>query len=209
MHSQFVQVDILEQPIKYDEAIKWFEDKSKDRIFILEHEDIYTAGKSVKENITEINGIKAINTDRGGLWTWHGKGQIVIYFIYNLHNHKITLSDFFKKIENIFIELIKKEINNKNYIVYADNDKRGFWIKNNKTNSIAKIGFIGLHISKGILTHGISINYNNDLKWFQYINPCGLGNVNITSIQEICKNKELLDIENFKKNIANKLKNSF
>ena len=209
MHLQCMQVDILDKPVEYNEVIKLFDNKEKDKCFILEHNDIYTAGKSVKEQIEEINGIKTVHTERGGLWTWHGKGQVVVYFIYNLHKHQMTLTDFFEKIEKIFVELIKNEINNDNFVVYADKDKRGFWIKNKTTNEIAKIGFIGLRVSKGVLTHGISINYNNDLRWFEYINPCGLGDVKITSIQESCKDKTKLNIADFKLKVAKEIERNF
>ena len=204
-----MEIIICKKQIQYQELLKWFNDTTKDKIFILEHQDVYTAGKSVKETLSNIKNIPAIKTNRGGLWTWHGKGQIMIYFIYNLHNNHLTLTDFLKKIEQICCNLIQQEINNNDYIVYADKDRRGFWIKNKKNNEIAKIGFIGLRISKGILTHGISINYNNNLEWFNYINPCGLGDVKITSIEKIINDKTNLNIEQFKIKTKEKLEKYF
>ena len=106
--------------------------------------------------------------------------------------------------------------------IYADKNKRGFWVKNLKNQSIAKIGFIGLRITNGFLTHGISINYNNDLSVFDYINPCGLGNVKITSISEVVKNIRIEyqqkdipqrhhtnNVNDFKTLLANNMNNVF
>ena len=107
----------------------------------------------------------------------------------------MTLTDWFSLIEPVIIKCIEEEIINnvglsKNELskilqIYADKNKRGFWIQNKQTSLVAKIGFIGLRITSGFLTHGISINYNNDLSTFAHINPCGLGDVKITSIREI------------------------
>ncbi len=208
-----MNICILDKAIEYNKSMKWFENlkqkpfPSKEQIFIFEHKNIYTAGKSAIEKANIINNIPLIHTNRGGLLTWHGKGQIMIYFIYNLLIRKQNLDEWFNIFEPIIINIITTEINNNNYIVYSDKKNRGFWVKNTYTNQISKIGFIGLHITKGFLTHGISINYNNDLSYFKYINPCGLGDVKITSIQEITTKK--LNIQQFKISIKNKLEAYF
>lgn len=247
---------IEDKQIEYQQAVKWFEDLSEEKIFVFEHQDVYTAGKSIDNNekeksIANIHGIPAIHTNRGGLWTWHGKGQVVVYFIYNLKKRHLPLSDFLSIVENVVIKNVKTELfkydSKTDFNIFADNDKRGFWYnkydnekenKNkenniktiyevsdkNKTNENAninlynvskkqnneKFGFIGLRVSQGFVLHGISINYNNNLELFDYINPCGLGNVKITSIENILKennHKSLsaLDIHNFKLTLGNEL----
>ena len=231
-----MQIEIIKNRlVPYQEAMHWFDNlnqitQNDEKIIIFEHQDIYTCGKSVNDDTTKkINGIKAIKTQRGGLWTWHGKGQIMIYFILNLRQRKMTLTDWFSLIEPVIIKCIEEEIINniglsKNELskilqIYADKNKRGFWIKNKQTSLVAKIGFIGLRITKGFLTHGISINYNNDLSAFTYINPCGLGDVKITSIREIIngikaphhyQNKlKRKEINNFKSLLADILQTTF
>lgn len=193
-----------------------------EKIFVFEHDDVYTAGKSIqnldKNKLKTIHNTPVFYTDRGGLWTWHGKGQVIIYFIYNIHSRNIFLSDFMSAIESVVIENINFEIerisgktpNDIRIEVYADNEKRGFWIKNLKKNSeekISKIGFIGLRVLNGFVCHGISINYKNNLDFFNYIIPCGLNNVKITSIKELLLEEKIndnyLDIEIFKKHIGN------
>lgn len=227
--------------IEYNQAMKWFEpitnnDNNKDiekdieKIYVFEHQDVYTAGKSINNGNDEknndkqfINKTPVFYTSRGGLWTWHGKGQVVVYFIYNLRKRNLALSNFMSLIEQAVIDatnqLLFNNLSNtqqQNKLqIYADSNKRGFWVKYDSTNSnnIAKFGFIGLRVSRGYVYHGISINFNNDLSVFDYINPCGLGDVKITSIEEmhnilIKKQKDkttLISIDEFKKIIGLKL----
>ena len=216
--------------INYTTSMKWFEpiatnNKNEDieKIYVLEHQDIYTAGKSINNEGIErqkfINNTPVAYTSRGGLWTWHGKGQVVVYFIYNLRQRNLTLSDFMSLVEQAVIKTTnqllfsnQQSTQSQNQLqIYADSNKRGFWVKYNSTNSnnIAKFGFIGLRVSRGYVYHGISINFNNDLSAFNYINPCGLGNVKITSIKEIYnllkQDKKLPNINIFKQTLGNRL----
>ena len=185
-------VFVINEPAAYADAMKWFEEPyQEDKVFILEHQDVYTCGKSVsdKEFVRvapggKIMGTPAIRANRGGLWTWHGKGQIVVYFICNLRKNHMTLDDWFRQFEGAVLDSLNEVIKQHNVLgvnVYADKNKRGFWLRDAR-GDIYKIGFIGLRVSKGILTHGISINFDNDLKWFDYITPCGLEGVRIGSI---------------------------
>ena len=95
-----MQIEIIKNRlVPYQEAMHWFDNlnqitQNNEKIIIFEHQDIYTCGKSVNDDTTKkINGIEAIKTQRGGLWTWHGKGQIMIYFILNLRKRKIKLTE--------------------------------------------------------------------------------------------------------------------
>lgn len=220
--------------IDYNTAMHWFGQIKKfnnrqnqldeEKIFVLEHNNVYTAGKSINNypnetHIQQIHNTPVVYTNRGGLWTWHGVGQVVVYFIYNLHARRLFISDFMHTIESITVKnivfelekLIGKPLTQTNLAIYADSNKRGFWMKNTATLNIAKIGFIGLRVSNGFVYHGISINYNNDLTFFDYINPCGLGDVKITSIKETAGieniNKQL-DINNFKHHLGKSLFNA-
>ena len=96
----------------------------------------------------------------------------------------MTLDDWFRHVEGAVLDSLNeviKQHNVRGVDVYADKDKRGFWLRDAR-GDVYKIGFIGLRVSKGILTHGISINFDNDLRWFDYITPCGLEGVKIGSI---------------------------
>ena len=96
----------------------------------------------------------------------------------------MTLDDWFQQVEDAVLEGLNEIIRHhhvQGVNVYSDKDKRGFWMHDAR-GDIYKIGFIGLRVSKGILTHGISINFDNDLRWFDYITPCGLEGVRVGSI---------------------------
>ena len=211
--------------ISYSDAMRFFDvvdgeerELVEEKIYVLEHENVYTAGKSILnfggELKQKINNIPVVYSDRGGLWTWHGTGQVVVYFVYNLRKHNKTISDFMGLIERCVVEAIKNEIVKCKcslggdvddvYEITARQDKRGFWCKNLKTGEVSKFGFIGLRVKNGFVIHGISINYNNDLLYFDFINPCGLGDVKITSIKEIVGDigEKHLNINTFKRTLG-------
>ncbi|GEM_PF-2477480 len=229
MHLNFIN-----ERVNYKDISNFFdcvENKNRlevqEKIYILEHKDVYTAGKSVL-NVGEalkekICNVSVVYSDRGGLWTWHGKGQVVVYFVYDLKRHNKTIGDFMKNVENVVVDCVKEEIikfsvsnDYKSSIsIFARQDKRGFWCQNLKNGEIAKFGFIGLRVKNGFVIHGISINYNNDLSYFDFINPCGLGDVKISSIEKMIKEVyqndlalKKLNIENFKKRLGNALFNA-
>ena len=156
--------------------------KLNEQIWFLEHKDVYTAGSSTEINLkTWSNDLpKLIKVNRGGKITYHGPGQIVIYIIINLKKRGIGLIDFISKLEGICIEVFAK---NEIKLVSKKEKNRGLWIK--KSDVIKKIIFIGLRYSKGVVYHGLSINFNVDLNLFRKINPCGLEANEISSLDEL------------------------
>ena len=103
------------KPIKYDEAIKFMEDrllrinsnKSNELIWILEHKDIYTAGTSSQNNEIIDKSINLIKTNRGGKITYHGKGQLICYFVIDLKKRKKDIRKFISTIEKTIIDTLK------------------------------------------------------------------------------------------------------
>ena len=185
------------KPIKYDEAIKFMEDrllginsnKSNELIWILEHTDIYTAGTSYKENEIIDKRINVIKTNRGGKITYHGKGQLICYFVIDLKKRKKDIRKFISIIEKTIIETLKfYKIN-----TFADKKNIGIWYKDN--NDIQKVAAIGVRVSKWIAYHGFSLNIDNDLKKYQAIIPCGIKNRGITNLKTI-KNQNYKKLEN-------------
>ena len=156
--------------------------KLNEQIWFLEHKDVYTAGSSAEINIKTWSKDlpKLIQVNRGGKITYHGPGQIVIYLIINLKKRGIGLIDFICKLEGICIEVFAK---NGIRLVSKKEKNRGLWTK--KSNIIKKIIFIGLRYSKGVVYHGVSINFNVDLNLFRKINPCGLEVNEISSLDEL------------------------
>ena len=175
------------KPIKYEDAIDFLEDRLKnihnnqknDLIWILEHDEIYTAGTNYKENEILNKDIKLIITKRGGKVTYHGPGQLICYFVIDLKKRKKDIRKFITLIEKTIIDSLS-EFNIKSY---GDPKNIGIWT-NNKSN-IKKIAAIGIRVSKWIAYHGFAININNDLSKYQNIIPCGITDKGITNLKEI------------------------
>jgi len=197
------------KPVNYEDAITFLEDrlslvfKNKDRelIWTLQHNEIYTAGSSYKENEILNKSIKLIKTNRGGKITYHGPGQLICYFVIDLRNKKKDIRNFVCIIEKTIIQTLDQF----NIKSFADRNNVGVWTKNN--NKIEKIAAIGIRVSKWIAYHGFSININNDLNKYKNIIPCGIKDKGVTNLKSIIdQNYSGLDqkiIENFIINLKN------
>jgi len=161
---------------------KMSENVKEEEIWFLEHQKVFTAGSSTPKEfkIDEINKIPVIKVNRGGKITFHGPGQLVIYPLINLKKRKTNIIDYINSLEDICIKAFKRS----KIKLYKKKEKnRGLWVENN--NELKKIIFIGLRYSKGIIYHGLSINFNLDLDNFQKIKPCGLNSKDISSLKEL------------------------
>ena len=197
------------KPIKYDFAVKFMEErlldinknKKNDLIWLLEHEEIYTAGTNYKEEEILNKDIKLIKTNRGGKITYHGPGQLICYFVIDLKQRKKNIRKFITLIEKTIIESLS-EFNIKSF---GDPKNIGIWIDDE--NNINKVAAIGLRISKWIAYHGFSVNISNDLAKYKNIIPCGIVNKGITNLKQINnQNYTMLSdviINNFTKNLEN------
>ena len=195
------------KPVKYDIAIKLLEErlldissnKKSDLIWILEHEEVFTAGSSYKENEILDKNIKLIKTNRGGKITYHGPGQLICYFVIDLKKRKKDIRKLITLIEKSIIESLF-EFNIKSF---GDPKNIGIWVKD-KTD-IKKVAAIGVRVSKWIAYHGFAININNDLTKYQSIIPCGISNKGVTNLKSINdQNYNILSdviVKNFTKNL--------
>ena len=186
-----IEIKISKKPVDYRKAVifmekrldKIREGKARELIWILEHNDIYTAGSRSKKSEILDKKIKVIKTNRGGKITWHGKGQLICYFVINLNKRNKDIRKFITNIEKSIINTLK-EFKIKSF---SDRQDIGIWIK--IEGSIKKIAAIGIRVKKWIAYHGFSININNDLKKYNKIIPCGIKNKAITNLESIKKNK--------------------
>ena len=195
------------KPVKYDVALKSLEkrlldinnNKKSDLIWLLEHEEIYTAGTSYKEEEILNKDINLIKTNRGGKITYHGPGQLICYFVIDLKKRKKNIRNFITIIENTIIESLF-EYNIKSF---GDPKNIGIWV-NNK-NCVEKVAAIGIRVSKWIAYHGFAININNDLIKYQSIIPCGILDRGVTNLKSIkdqsYNNLNDVIIKNFTKNL--------
>ena len=204
-----MEIKKSKNPIKYEEAIKLMEErlinlnenKSNELIWILEHNDVYTAGTSYNENEILDKSINIIKTNRGGKITYHGPGQLICYFVIDLKKRNKDIRKFISLIEKTIIDTLKYyKIDS-----FADKENIGIWSDNN--SKIKKIAAIGIRVSKWIAYHGFSINIDNDLEKYHSIIPCGISDKGVTNLKKINnQNYELIGdkiVENFILNLNN------
>ena len=204
-----IEIKKSQKPVKYEDALKFMEkrlleidqNRSNDLIWILEHEDIYTAGTNYKENEVLDKSIKILKTNRGGKITYHGPGQLICYFVIDLKKVKKDIRKFISIIEKTIIETLKYyQIDS-----FADKDNIGIWYDDN--SKIKKIAAIGVRVSKWIAYHGFSININSNLEKYNAIIPCGIKDKGVINLKNI-KNQNYEEIENVLiKNFVSNLKN--
>lgn len=197
--------------VEYREGLKLqklYEEKSlnnkTDFLLLLEHYPVITIGRSGKKSNVLINekelkdkGILVYHTDRGGDATYHGAGQLVGYPIFNLRFYKKDVKWYVQSLEEILIRTLNE------YEIKAEMIPKliGVWVNSKK------IASIGVRIQKWITSHGFALNVNNNLTPFSYIIPCGIKDVEITSMKEIL-NREV-DMGNLKEIIVEKFKEIF
>lgn len=112
--------------------------------------------------------------ERGGYITFHGPGQLVVYFIINLEARRLGVTDFVEALEEIMLRTVRT------WGLTAQRNKKnpGIWMGN------SKMGSIGIALRKGISFHGLALNVNVDLTPFSWIQPCGLPGVSMTSVKQ-------------------------
>jgi len=173
--------------------------KKGDLIWILEHDEIYTAGTSYSEEELLNKNINLIKTNRGGKITYHGPGQLICYFVIDLKKRHKDIRKFISLIEKTIVEsLLQFNIDS-----FGDPKNIGIWI-NEKAN-IKKVAAIGIRVSKWIAYHGFAINISNDLKKYQNIIPCGIIDKGVTSLKKLnnqnYNNLSNVIVDSFTKNL--------
>ncbi len=174
------------KPVNYFDAINILESRLKDLyenneqelIWTLEHNEVFTAGTSYKENEIIDKSIKILETNRGGKITYHGPGQLICYFVLDLRKKK-DIRKFITTIEKTIIQTLKFY----KIETFPDKDNIGIWYKYN--NEVKKIAAIGIRVSKWIAYHGFAININNDLENYKKIIPCGISDKGVTNLKNI------------------------
>ena len=195
------------KPVNYFDAINILESRLKDLyenndqelIWTLEHNEVFTAGTSYKENEIIDKSIKILETNRGGKITYHGPGQLICYFVIDLKKRGKDIRKFISLIEKTIIDTIKFF----KIETFADKENIGIWYNDNK--EIKKVAAIGVRVSKWIAYHGFSININNELDKYKSIIPCGISDRGVTNLKTIVdQNYDELEnklVENFLVNL--------
>jgi lipoyl(octanoyl) transferase len=170
--------------------------EDKDEVWLLEHPPVFTIGHAgSKDNLLESGAIPVIRSDRGGEITFHGPGQLVVYFMINLKRLGWGPKRLVQELEELIICLLEQ------YGIEA-NRKEGFpgiYVESKK------IASIGLKINRGFSYHGISLNVDMDMSPFQQINPCGISSLELTQMKDLTD----VSMDDVRNNFANTIESHF
>jgi lipoyl(octanoyl) transferase len=171
-------------------------DDIPDALLLLEHPPVYTKGRRATaadlpmgEDWYRMQGVEICDSDRGGRVTYHGPGQLVGYPVVRIGD----VPGYVRTMERAMVTALAEE----GIEAEVRPGETGVWV------SGAKVASIGIHVSRGVTTHGFAINVDNDLQPFEWIVPCGLEGVRMTSV---CKETGRAgNLDCFRKRMAFKL----
>lgn len=182
----------------------------EERLLLVEHPPVITLGRrpgrdvnvmASPERLAEL-GVEVVQADRGGDVTFHGPGQLVAYPIVKLNDHGLSVGAFVKRLEGAVIESLKRVgIDSR-----LDPDAVGVWAE--EGGRLGKICALGVRIKRGVSMHGIALNVTTDLRWFELINPCGLGRP-VTSIQRILGSDRTPSMGTMKQVVSDEMAETF
>ena len=183
-----IEWKISNTPIEYDFAISEMQKRvtniksntNNELVWLLEHESIFTAGTSARDEDLINSQVKTRHTGRGGQWTWHGPGQRVAYVMLNLKKRLPDIKAYVYALE----EWIILTLEDFNIVGVRLENKPGVWVAN-KNKSYDKVAALGVRISSWVSWHGISININPNLEEFKNIIPCGINDGGVTSLYNL------------------------
>lgn len=149
-----------------------------DQLLFLEHLNTYTAGKRTQPEDRPTNGLPVVDVDRGGRITWHGPGQLVCYPIIKLAE-PVDVVDYVRRVEEAIIQVVRD-------LGLQDagrvDGRSGVWIPGNDTRPERKVGALGIRVTRGVTMHGLALNCNNTLEFYQHIVPCGIADAGVTTL---------------------------
>ena len=149
-----------------------------DQLLFLEHPNTYTAGKRTQPEDRPTNGLPVVDVDRGGRITWHGPGQLVCYPIIKLAE-PVDVVDYVRRVEEAIIQVVRD-------LGLQDagrvDGRSGVWIPGNDTRPERKAGALGIRVTRGVTMHGLALNCNNTLEFYQHIVPCGIADAGVTTL---------------------------
>ena len=153
-----------------------------DTLILLEHPHVYTLGRNaqkenvlVSEEFLASRGAQVFATDRGGDVTYHGPGQLVGYPVLDLTQHRRDISWYMRSLEDVLIRTAR------DFGIDAVRSAgcTGVWVGNDKLTAM------GVHLSRWVTSHGFAMNVNTDMRYFEWIVPCGLQCKGVTSLEKL------------------------
>jgi lipoyl(octanoyl) transferase len=213
--------------VPYEEAEvaqRWLRDARQDEaipdvLLLLEHPPVYTRGRRsdaaelpMATEWYEMQGIEVRDTDRGGRVTYHGPGQLVAYPIVDLRPYDDDVHEYVRRLEQVAIGALAEH----GVPATTIEGLTGVWtegtpppggrrdenlpISRDVGPSAAKIGSIGVHVSRGVTTHGLAVNVSNDLQPFEWVVPCGIEGCQVTSLSRELGGEQ--DVDGFAETVA-------
>ncbi|KAF4043927.1 Biotin/lipoate A/B protein ligase family [Phytophthora infestans] len=188
-------------------AIRAGQSVEKDVVLVLEHPSVYTLGRGGNmENVKfdpEKEHVKLVRVDRGGEVTYHGPGQVVVYPIMDLTQHKKDLHWYLRQVEEVVIRTLAR------FDIQGErvDGLTGVWVeekhgstgdehrKGNFEREMCKICAVGTHASRWVTMHGFALNVKTDLRGFDRIVPCGIDDRAVTSIERIRPDATVKDVQ--------------
>jgi lipoyl(octanoyl) transferase len=161
-----------------------------DTLLLLEHPHVYTLGRNARPEHLLIHpsrleaiGAELFQTDRGGDITYHGPGQLVGYPIFDLTRHRRDVAWYMRSLEEVFIGVAA------DFGIQAGRipSLTGVWVQN------TKLVALGVHISRWITSHGFALNVQTDLRYFDWIVPCGISNKGVTSFEKLLRRRVTME----------------
>lgn len=178
---------MLEQQQAYDAVLAQVQQRAEPLtgyLFVGEHAPVYTLGKhgnpeNLLPNASQTALPPLFPVDRGGDITYHGPGQIVVYLVLYLPALKLAAKRYILALETAVLNTLS------DFGIAGETlaDAPGVWLPPTTNQILRKICALGIHINRGITTHGLALNVSTDLRYFQKINPCGFTDRGVTTMQ--------------------------
>jgi lipoyl(octanoyl) transferase len=163
---------------------------AEERLLLVEHPPVITFGRrpGVETNVVappdvlERRGVEVVPSDRGGDVTFHGPGQLVVYPIVRLNDHRLSVGGYVRALERSVIEALREL----GVSARKDDCAVGVWTQDPPgSGTLAKVCAIGVRVRRGVTLHGLALNVTTDLTFFDLIIPCGLVGRPVTSLQKL------------------------
>lgn len=160
---------------------------TEDHLLICEHPPVYTLGKSgdrdhvlISDEEMEARGIDYYHIDRGGDITHHGPGQLVVYPVIDLEHYFTDIGRYLRTLEEAVIRTLA------DYGLEGERSEgaTGVWLDTADPQKARKICAMGVKCSRWVTMHGIALNVNNELSYFEHIVPCGIPDKGVSSLQK-------------------------
>lgn len=184
---EIIDLDLGERHVPYHEA--WDIQREihgervarerSDTIILVEHENVYTAGKRTAAWDRPTDGTPVVDVDRGGRITWHGPGQLVGYPIVRLRE-PVDVIAYVRALEQAMMGVCEAF----GLETLRVDDRSGVWLPASATRRERKICAIGVRVAKGVTMHGFALNCNPTLGEFDRIVPCGIADADVTSLSQ-------------------------